>query len=115
MLYVKEKIVSAVEAKEFVAVCDGVTSEILPHLKKALYPVNYSPAGPHPAGSFETWVPIEYFDKAMSFFMLNRGDLTVLVHPLSDNEMWDHTAGAMWLGDSYRLDLTALSPTGGEN
>ena len=56
--------------------------------------------------------------------MRNRGELTVLFHPLSSHEVCvlldskrciavsvqieDHTARAMWLGPSYRLDLTVL-------
>ena len=46
----------------------------------------------------------------MSFMMLNRGDLTILLHPLGPNEMIDHTKDAMWLGPSFRLNLDALSP-----
>ena len=44
----------------------------------------------------------------MSFFMENRGNLTVMNHPLSDDEIWDHTLNALWLGDSYRLNIDVL-------
>lgn len=36
---------------------DGITSKELPKLKKAHYPINYEPRGPHPMGSYEVWVP----------------------------------------------------------
>jgi DOPA 4,5-dioxygenase len=71
--------------------------------------VNDVPVGPHPIGSFETWVPKEYFGIVTSWFMRNRGSLQVLLHPLSRHEIEDHTARAMWLGPSLRLDLTVLT------
>ena len=51
----------------------------------------------------------------MSFAMLHRGDLTILLHPLGNNEIDDHTIDAMWLGPSSRLDLSVLSSTGGDD
>ena len=51
----------------------------------------------------------------LSFAMLNRGDLTILLHPLGNNEVDDHTIDAMWLGESSRLDLSPLDPEGGDD
>ena len=85
-------------------VCNGVTSDLLPGLDDSQVPnFNTFPIGPHPAGSFEVWVPIEYLPHFMSFVLYNRGDLTVLVHPLGKTEIRDHTLDAMWLGNSYPL------------
>ncbi|KAJ3251032.1 hypothetical protein HK103_002928 [Boothiomyces macroporosus] len=70
--------------------------------------LNYEPVGPHPIGSFETWVPIEYFAEAYSFFLLNRGELSVLLHPLTREEQRDHTERAVWLGKPIPLKVDVL-------
>lgn len=60
------------------------------------------PYGPHSVGNFKVWTPREYLADMLSFMMLNRGDLTVLLHPLGHDEMEDHTRDAMWLGEMSR-------------
>lgn len=70
---------------------------------------NEEPVGPHPIGSFETWVPQESFAEAYSWFLLNRGDLSILIHPLTRDEIEDHTVRAVWMGDSLPLDGSPLS------
>lgn len=32
----------------------------------------------------------------------------MLVHPLTRHEIEDHTTRAMWMGESFRIDLSAL-------
>ena len=109
-LLLRDKIVASVSRKEMIVVCDGVTDAMLPGLDVSkIFPINMEPLGPHPIGSFETWVPKEYLAQAMSFFMLNRGELTILFHPLSRYEIEDHTHRSMFLGPSVRIDLTVLS------
>ena len=72
--------------------------------------INKGPIGPHPLPSYEVWVPIEYFSIAYSFFLLNRPPkLSVLIHPLTREEIRDHTERATFLGKSYPLDLTQLN------
>ena len=65
--------------------------------------------GPHPMGSYEVWCPKEYFARAFSFFTINRGNLTILVHPLTRHEVIDHSERAIWMGTPAPVDLTALS------
>lgn len=43
--------------------------------------------GPHPTGSFETWVPAEYFTKMYEWFLQKRLPLTIFIHPLTAHEM----------------------------
>eukprot|EP01059_Diplonema_ambulator_P001929 TRINITY_DN11589_c0_g1_i1.p4 TRINITY_DN11589_c0_g1~~TRINITY_DN11589_c0_g1_i1.p4 ORF type:complete len:103 (+),score=40.69 TRINITY_DN11589_c0_g1_i1:380-688(+) len=71
-------------------------------------PVNYGPIGPHPAGSFETWVPEEYLPQVLSFFMQQRGELSILIHPLTKHAVEDHSGRAMWLGKPWYLNLEVL-------
>ncbi|KAI9309044.1 DOPA-like domain-containing protein [Cunninghamella echinulata] len=73
-----------------------------------LHRVNYGPIGPHTVGSYEVWCPTEYFARAFSFFTLNRGDLSILIHPLTKYPLKDHSSRAVWLGHSFPLDLSTL-------
>ena len=50
----KAKIVEEVRAHNFTAVCDGVTSAILPGIDDfEVPPVHDSPIGPHASGNYE--------------------------------------------------------------
>jgi len=73
-----------------------------------LFRVNMEPMGPHPVGSYEVWCPAETFSAVFSYFCLNRGDLSILIHPLTREERRDHDHRVAWLGQSYALDLTKL-------
>lgn len=111
----QERLVRAVSRGDLIVVCDGVTAEVLPALNESeVPPINMGPVGPHPAGSFETWVPAEHLASALSLFMLYREELSILVHPLTLHTIEDHTGRAMWLGDSWPIDRTVLSPTSGD-
>ncbi|ETI43780.1 hypothetical protein F441_11295 [Phytophthora nicotianae CJ01A1] len=94
--------------KNFIAVCNGMTTKELPGLEGKPPPMNLEPVGPHVSGSFETWVPAESFAQVLSWFTLHRGSLSVLVHPLTRYEREDHTTHAMWLGTPWVIDLDAL-------
>merc|ERR1711936_1551024 len=84
--------------------------EILPGIDESMiHPINTEPFGPHPCGSFETWVPREYLSEAMSFFMQRRGELSILFHPRTRWEVEDHGARNMWIGPPMRLDYTVLA------
>lgn len=64
--------------------------------------------GPHPRWSFQVAFGPELFGTIVPWLALNRDGLTVLVHGLSGDDVYDHTALAMWLGESATLDLSAL-------
>ncbi|KAM5542763.1 hypothetical protein V8D89_003724 [Ganoderma adspersum] len=73
-----------------------------------LFRVNTDPIGPHPVGSYEIWCPSESFVSVYSYLALNRGDLSVLIHPLTREERKDHEVRNAWLGPAFPLDLTTL-------
>ncbi|KAI0781496.1 DOPA-like domain-containing protein [Trametes elegans] len=78
-----------------------------------LFRVNNDPVGPHPVGSYEIWVPGESFVAVYSYLALNRGSLSVLIHPLTREQVCtltsdDHEIRHAWLGASYPLDLGTL-------
>ena len=39
----------------------------------------------------------------------------MLIHPLTANEMHDHSINQMWLGDPFPLNLAALNSTDGDD
>lgn len=68
--------------------------------------------GPHPIPQFEI-----HFPHAMLLLLqplLESSGLTVLVHPLTDDDLADHTKLGHWIGPPLPLplDLTTLDPPG---
>ncbi|CAG8619576.1 2333_t:CDS:2 [Paraglomus brasilianum] len=70
---------------------------------------NYAPIGPHTIGSYEVWCPKEHFSRVYSWFLLNRGPHSILIHPLTKEEVRDHSERAAWMGTPVPLDLSKLS------
>ncbi|THH20043.1 hypothetical protein EW146_g1223 [Bondarzewia mesenterica] len=77
-----------------------------------LFRVNTAPIGPHPVGSYEIWCPSESFASVFSYLCMHRGKLSVLVHPLTREEVSlsrkDHDTRKAWIGSSFPLDLSTL-------
>ena len=67
-----------------------------------------APVGPHPCGSYQIAFRPELFASLVPWLALNRGDLTVFVHPNTGDAMADHSAHVIWLGGSRTLNLDAL-------
>ena len=63
----------------------------------------------------QIWCPRESLAEMLSFAILNRGSLSVLIHPLAANEVHDHSIHQMWLGDPFPLNLASLNTTGGDD
>ena len=49
-------------------------------------------------------------DAAVPWLALNRAGLAILVHPLTGDDVADHSAHALWLGGPLPLDVEALRP-----
>ncbi|KAG8853370.1 hypothetical protein FRB96_008160 [Tulasnella sp. 330] len=73
-----------------------------------LWRVNEDPVGPHPVGSYEIWCPLESFASVYSYLALNRGNLSILIHPLTRDERADHEVRNAWMGHSFPLNLDTL-------
>lgn len=73
------------------------------------------PVGPHPTSMYQVAFAVSEFPKLVPWLALNRGELTVLVHPQAENAYQDHTAHALWLGPPLplRLDVLRRAPTTG--
>jgi aromatic ring-cleaving dioxygenase len=70
------------------------------------------PRGPHPISQFNVIFRTEEFQNIVPWLMLNREGLDILVHPLTDDMVDDHTVYAMWLGTPVKLKLDTMERTG---
>jgi aromatic ring-cleaving dioxygenase len=66
------------------------------------------PVGPHPVAMYQVAFAVEDFPLVVPWLMLNREGLNVLVHPLTDDSVADHTRFALWLGSPLRLRVEVL-------
>ena len=67
-------------------------------------------AGPHPIPQFE----VHFLEKALDSILplLQGSGLRALVHPLTNDDLADHTTLAHWIGEPIPLDLSTLDPPG---
>ena len=66
------------------------------------------PIGPHSRGMYQVLFDAADFPRVVPWLMLNRRGLDVLIHPETGNDLADHTAHALWLGERLPLRLEAL-------
>lgn len=66
------------------------------------------PVGPHPSAMYQVAFATGLFPELAPFLALNRGGLTVLLHPETGRQRADHTAHAMWMGAVLPLDVSVL-------
>ena len=66
------------------------------------------PIGPHPKPMFEIHIPAASINYAMASIDTLRQGLSVLIHPVQDDEMAAHTIDARWLGEKLPLNLDIL-------
>src|SRR5580693_8461189 len=71
------------------------------------------PIGPHPVAMFEVnlFTPAQ-FGAFIPWLVINRGPLSALVHPNTDDKGEDkrnHTQRATWLGERLPLDLSLFN------
>ena len=66
--------------------------------------------GPHPKAQFE----VHFLKGALPSVvrLIRTSGLTALVHPLTDDNLADHTSLAEWIGEPLPLDLSVLDPPG---
>ena len=64
------------------------------------------PVGPHPCWSCVLEFAPALFDAVVSWLMLNRDGLAVLVHPDTGDDLKDHTDFALWMGEIKPLNLS---------
>ncbi|OCK82784.1 hypothetical protein K432DRAFT_209671 [Lepidopterella palustris CBS 459.81] len=71
-----------------------------------IYRIFDKPIGPHPMGMFEVNVfTPEQFGAFIPWLVINRGPLSALIHPNTDDGERDHTQRATWMGHPLPLNL----------
>jgi DOPA 4,5-dioxygenase len=76
--------------------------------------VHEKPVGPHPDWSCQLAFGPELFGHLVPWLAMHRAGLVVFIHPLTDNELLDHTERAMWMGQVRPLDLSVLNDGPGD-
>ena len=67
-----------------------------------------TPRGPHPISNVLVIFEPDLFADVVPYLMLNRDGLDILVHPLTENAVADHSSYAIWLGNPVELKLHTL-------
>ncbi|KIY72946.1 hypothetical protein CYLTODRAFT_417458 [Cylindrobasidium torrendii FP15055 ss-10] len=80
-----------------------------------LYRVHMEARGPHPVGSYEIWVPNETFAAVYGWLVMNKGNLSILVLPLTNQPKLDYAERKAWLGEPWPLDLAMVPDSTGED
>lgn len=66
------------------------------------------PVGPHPVAMYQVAFTSETFAGFVPWLMLNRRDLSILVHPETGEEVPDHQTHPLWLGAALPLNIEFL-------
>jgi DOPA 4,5-dioxygenase len=66
------------------------------------------PVGPHPVANVQIIFTPEQFQPVVEWLMRHRDGLDVLIHPLTDDSVADHSRYALWLGAPVPLKLDTL-------
>lgn len=69
-----------------------------------------SAVGPHPIAQYEIHFFRRWLDDVLT--EIHASGLRALVHPLTDDDLADHTSLGHWIGDPLDLDQTVLDPPG---
>lgn len=67
-----------------------------------------TPVGPHPISNVLVIFKPDEFERVVPYLMLNRAGLDILVHPLTEDAVEDHSDYAIWLGNPVALKLHTL-------
>ena len=66
--------------------------------------------GPHPMPQFEIHFHEQWRSEVVA--AIEGSGLRALVHPLTDDDLADHTTLAEWIGEPLELDVSVLDPPG---
>jgi DOPA 4,5-dioxygenase len=66
--------------------------------------------GPHPLPQYE----VHFLEQSLAGVIaaIEAAGLRALVHPLTDDDLADHTTLAQWIGEPLELDVSVLDPPG---
>ena len=64
------------------------------------------PVGPHPRGSVQLTVPVNFFGEVATWLSVNRAGLTIFAHASTGDHVADHSRNVVWFGPSEPLDMS---------
>lgn len=67
-----------------------------------------APVGPHRKGMYQVAFAVDLFASFVPWLMLNRMELSVLIHPNTRRPRDDHLTYALWLGEKLPLKEEGL-------
>ena len=70
--------------------------------------LRHSCVGPHLSPMFEVLLDSGKLEPMIEFLELHRSGLSVLLHPVTEDDYKAHTDQAIWLGEILDLDLSKL-------
>jgi len=90
------------------AVAEGVCAAIGEKFRVEIDSFRDTPVGPHPIANVLDIFEPDQFEQIVPHLMLNRAGLDILVHPLTEDAVEDHSSYAIWLGNPVDLKLHTL-------
>ncbi|MGZ0018161.1 DOPA 4,5-dioxygenase family protein [Nitrosomonas sp. wSCUT-2] len=98
--------------KNEIELAQKVRDELIRAIPQLIYvgELVLQPIGPHSKPMFEIHIPATEIDQIAAIIDKKRSGLSVLIHPVQDDELAAHTVFARWLGDRLKLDLNNLNP-----
>ena len=73
-----------------------------------VHPMIDRPIGPHPLPMFEVDVPAGELVAVTAWLRAHHGEHSILLHPLTGDDLADHRDYPEWIGPPLPLDLTIL-------
>lgn len=64
--------------------------------------------GPHPTPMYQVAFAPDQFERIVPWLALNHGELSILIHPETGNDVADHSDHALWIGKQMDLFLENL-------
>lgn len=97
--------------KDEIELAQQVRDELIRAIPRLIYvgDLILKPIGPHSKPMFEMHIPATEIDNIAQIIDKKRSGLSVLIHPVQDDELAAHTVFARWLGDRLKLNLDNLN------
>ena len=96
---------SAAEREQALAVRERIAERFVVQLGR----IHDRNVGPHTQPMYQVAFTPDVFSALVPWLMLNRGELSVLIHPNTGRERDDHLLHAAWLGPRLALNADTLS------
>ena len=78
------------------ALAERVCAEIDEKFRVEIDGFRDTPVGPHPIANVLVIFKPDQFERVVPYLMLNRDGLDILVHPLTEDAVEDHSSYAIW-------------------